>query len=356
MELKELLELRGIEYRKTNNPLEILISCTSGEHEDNTPSLSFNLEKNIFHCWSCGFSGGTTKFLESIGEVTRLPVESKQPYKIQKLKSKIQQLVECDEIKLPTERRMFTKQFKGISLKTLKEFQAFTTQQLQLQNYICFPVYQFGKLKYIEGRLMISSATQSKYYRRPQHASTMEILFPLDKVKNTNYIILVEGIFDLLNMWQNLAPTFHTKAKTSTATIEHELLLGHLMTTDAGQNLDPDFFKDSGPSAAHFDNQNNKRVKWLIFKVKQRAETNYFKTVFAVDNESAGTLDFLSDPWGGHNHEVSKPTPEYFDENQRPRYSYNWPYDFFSMVEMVKLESEIEFNDKDTPIQKKGGT
>jgi len=202
MELKELLELRGIEYRSTNNPLEILISCTSGEHEDNTPSLSFNLEKNIFHCWSCGFSGGTTKFLESIGEVTRLPVESKQPYKIQKLKNKIQQLVECDEIKLPTERRMFTKQFKGISLKTLKEFQAFTTQQLQLQNYICFPVYQFGKLKYIEGRLMISSATQSKYYRRPQHASTMEILFPLDKVKNTNYIILVEGIFDLLNMWQ----------------------------------------------------------------------------------------------------------------------------------------------------------
>ena len=47
MELKELLELRGIEYRKTNNPLEILISCTSGEHEDNTPSLSFNLEKII---------------------------------------------------------------------------------------------------------------------------------------------------------------------------------------------------------------------------------------------------------------------------------------------------------------------
>ena len=202
MELIELLNTRGITYKKTNNPVEILLSCTSGEHEDNTPSLSLNLEKNIFHCWSCGFSGGTTKFLESIGEVVRLSVESKQPYKIKKLKSKIQRIIECDEIELPSERRMFIKEFKGIKSSTLKEFQAFTTQQLQLQNYICFPIYQFGKLKYIEGRLNISSSIQSKYYRQPTHAGTAEILFPLDKIRNTNSVILVEGIFDLLNMWQ----------------------------------------------------------------------------------------------------------------------------------------------------------
>ena len=43
MELVELLNHRGIEYRKTNNPSEILISCTSGEHTDKSPSLSYNL-------------------------------------------------------------------------------------------------------------------------------------------------------------------------------------------------------------------------------------------------------------------------------------------------------------------------
>ena len=52
MELIELLDKRGIEYKKTNNPSEILISCTSGEHEDKSPSLSYNLDKNLFHCWS----------------------------------------------------------------------------------------------------------------------------------------------------------------------------------------------------------------------------------------------------------------------------------------------------------------
>ena len=87
MELIELLDKRGIEYKKTNNPSEILISCTSGQHEDKSPSLSYNLDKNLFHCWSCGFGGGSSKFLESIGEITRLSIESKQPYKIQKLKN-----------------------------------------------------------------------------------------------------------------------------------------------------------------------------------------------------------------------------------------------------------------------------
>ena len=41
MNLVELLDKRGIEYRRTNNPNEILISCTSGRHVDKSPSLSF---------------------------------------------------------------------------------------------------------------------------------------------------------------------------------------------------------------------------------------------------------------------------------------------------------------------------
>ena len=50
MDLVELLNTRGIEYKKTNNPTEILVSCTSGEHTDKSPSLSYNLEKNVFQC------------------------------------------------------------------------------------------------------------------------------------------------------------------------------------------------------------------------------------------------------------------------------------------------------------------
>jgi len=202
MDLVDLLNRRGIEYRKTNNPAEILISCTSGEHVDKSPSLSYNLEKNMFHCWSCGFSGGVTKFMQSIGETVIIDVDSKQPYKIKKLKDKIRKVIEMDEIQLPEERHIYGGEFKGISGSVMKEFQAFTTQHLGLKDYICIPVYQFGKLKFLEGRYAGMVSGKPKYYRRPQGAPVSDILFPLDKIKSTNYVILVEGIFDMLNMWQ----------------------------------------------------------------------------------------------------------------------------------------------------------
>ena len=47
----------------------------------------------MFHCWSCNFSGGITKFMKSIGETVHIDVDSKQPYKIKKLKEKLQALL-----------------------------------------------------------------------------------------------------------------------------------------------------------------------------------------------------------------------------------------------------------------------
>jgi len=91
--LTEILEEKHVFYKKTNNPVEILIKCTHGTHTDENPSLSYNLENNIFHCWSCGFSGGKEKFLKSIGIQTKLTFDNKQPYKIQKIKRKIRKLL-----------------------------------------------------------------------------------------------------------------------------------------------------------------------------------------------------------------------------------------------------------------------
>lgn len=202
MDLQELLTKRGIPFKKTNNPHEILVSCTSGLHQDNNASLSFNLEKQIFNCWSCGFRGGTSKFLQSIGETTFVDFDSKQPYKIKKLKAKLQAKIEVDELKLPDDRRIYMDEFRGIEATTYREFNAFTTNELGLTDYLCIPVYQHGKLKFIEGRLLRDLPSQPKYYRRPAKVVVTDVLFPLDKIKNTNYVILVEGIFDAINMWK----------------------------------------------------------------------------------------------------------------------------------------------------------
>ena len=34
------------------------------------------------------------------------------------------------------------------------------------------------------------------------------------------------------------------------------------------------------------------------------------------------------------------------------RFSYNWPFDFFSMVELIQLESEIKFAPTDEDVDK----
>ena len=202
MDLVELLNKRGVPYKKTNNPYEILITCTSGLHDDKNASLSFNLEKDIFNCWSCGYSGGINKFLRSIGETESLDVDSKQPYKIKKLKEKLRSKIEQDDIKLPDDRKLFMEEFRGIEANIFREFQAFTTEELNLTGYVCIPVYQHGKLKFIEGRLNRDLENETKYNRRPAKAVVSDCLFPLDKLKSTNYVILVEGIFDAINMWK----------------------------------------------------------------------------------------------------------------------------------------------------------
>ena len=202
MDVIDILDKKNNKYQKTNNPFEILVKCTSGEHEDNKPSLSYNLDKNIFNCWSCGFSGGQTKFLQSIGEYTVVTFDSKQPYKIEKLRQKIKRISQHLNVELPDQRREYTQRFKGISSRILREFDAFTCNDSRLLNYLCIPIVQRGVLQFIEGRYMLDSKNKPKYYRYPQHTSVSKILFPLDKITQRNEVILVEGIFDMLNMWQ----------------------------------------------------------------------------------------------------------------------------------------------------------
>jgi DNA primase len=202
-DLLDLLTKRGITYQKTNNPAEILLYCTSGEHQDNSPSLSFNIEKGIFNCWSCGFRGGINKYLASIGEIPLIDIDSKQPYKIMKLKEKINKKLQIDAIKLPDDRRIFSEEFRGIAPEIYRSFGAFTTVELGLQDYLCIPIFQHGKLRFIEGRLLKDLENQSKYSRKPGSSKTADCLFPLDRISNTNHVILVEGLYDMLNMWQN---------------------------------------------------------------------------------------------------------------------------------------------------------
>lgn len=203
-EFLDILTEKGIHYELTHNkPGEITVRCTSGLHEDSNPSLGINLNKEVFNCFACGYSGSLNKFLKDIGVNLAYSIgqETKQTVKLEKLKIKLSDLYKPKNINLPEDVQPYTVDFKNISAQTMKQFGAFTSEFYAFSNYICIPVYQNKRLQFIEGRHINDKPEEEpKYLRNPAGARVSNILFPFDSISDFSTVILVEGIFDAIKM------------------------------------------------------------------------------------------------------------------------------------------------------------
>ena len=124
---------------------------------------------------------------------------------------------------------------------------------------------------------------------------------------------------DLQDIWQNLPPTIGEEMEISEVAITHPLLKKELL----GQGGEDGNTTIDLPS----------RLKWMVFKVKQRAASSYFKKTVLRNsdiNSEKQSVNVSQDEFG--------PTDTF---------QYNWPYDFFSLVEMVKIDSEVEMGNVD---------
>ena len=125
---------------------------------------------------------------------------------------------------------------------------------------------------------------------------------------------------DLTDIWQNVAPKIGRNFEEQVAVVGHELKPTELMGCDSlvtGKKL-----------------QN--KLQWMVFKVKQKAQKNYFDKV--VGRNSIGTSDnrgLLSNFVIAKQGTTSKLIPL--------KHTYNWPYDYFSLVELVKIDSTVEY-------------
>ena len=151
-------------------------------------------------------------------------------------------------------------------------------------------------------------------------------VFPptLDFVNNTDidpfamYIFEFEHKFskdDLSHMWQNLPPKAGRRPSLSTSIVEHNLMASELMgdwktlaaKMESGGDLENnDFYSGM-----------NDKVQWMVFKVKQKAKTNYYDALSGKEEEALA---------------ANIPTHN----------THNWPYDFCSIVELAKLDSEVQ--------------
>jgi len=126
------------------------------------------------------------------------------------------------------------------------------------------------------------------------------------------------------NMWQNLPPESLMDIKEpqqSTVTISHDLLPDNFFGPNdlGGGFLTPTFNTNIKPE-----------TKWMIFKVKQKAKVNYFTKTISSNDDSAFKIS-IEDPGAEQAQDFI------------PDYSFNWPYDYFSMIELAKLDVKLGF-------------
>ncbi len=196
----EILKNKGIDFEKTNDPNEIKIKCTSGEHEDRTPSLYYNLQKDKFQCWSCGFKGGSLQFLKSIGIDTPLNTAVNDiGVKKNLLQQRISKLLNnSTNLTLPEDKIPYAGSYRMLSQQEVIREQCFMTNSYGLSGYLCFPIFEFGKLRFIEARVLNEAEGKSKWTRYPSGIDMSNTLYPLDKFKKNGTVILVEGLLDCL--------------------------------------------------------------------------------------------------------------------------------------------------------------
>lgn len=187
----ELLQKHGLQYKVSGR--DYLIKCLNPEHPDSNPSFRIDKVTGVAHCFSCGFK---TNIFKYYGVFTN-PL----PIKVSKLKDKLLNLKrQVAGLDMPSGATPYTKPFKGISPKTLKHFGAFYTNQVEeLADRVCFPITDVtGKTQVFVCRHTLSQGNP-RYVNYPSGVTIP--VFPPKMPRGAQSLILVEGIFDMLNLF-----------------------------------------------------------------------------------------------------------------------------------------------------------
>ena len=171
---------------------DYLTKCLNPDHEDTNPSFRIDRVSGVAHCFSCGFK---TNIFKYFGVFTN-PV----PLRIANLKKKLFELRTSTEQELPQGYTPWTKPFRGISTQTLKHFGAFYTNQVEkLSDRVVFPISDVtNKIQVFVARHTLSNGNP-RYINYPSGVEMPRYPSYLEQPQKS--IILVEGIFDMLNLY-----------------------------------------------------------------------------------------------------------------------------------------------------------
>ena len=132
---------------------------------------------------------------------------------------------------------------------------------------------------------------------------------------------------DLQDIWQGVLPSIGVKAEIEDVTIKHSLLESNEF-----------FHKRRLPTD----------VRWLVFKIKKRATMEYSQVTQWNTDDVGGLVTPVpvAQVLSSGRTTLAPPTTPRIET----RFSYNWPHDFYSLVELGKINTEVEFNKKLLPV------
>jgi hypothetical protein len=154
---------------------------------------------------------------------------------------------------------------------------------------------------------------------------------------------------DLKNIWQNISPTSAAstgKARYSAVGANEKKFGLDSDVQYVSHFLDPEKTPiDLGDREAFM----NEKVRWIVFKAKMKAEKDLAKVKreSLPGLKSGKTLINTSIKDSGYFYKGDSNDPninaQRGTEGLKYKYSFNWPYDYFSLVELIKIESKVDF-------------
>ncbi len=190
-EVEKLLQDKGIYF--TISGSDYLIKCLNPEHSDNHPSFRIDKIKGIGHCFSCGFKVNIFKYFGIITNQVNIKVATLK----EKLNALKQSAAGLDMLDGYTP---LTDKFRNISIDTFKEFDIFYTDKVKgMEDRVIVPLKDIkGNIKTFIGRHMLSNGNP-RYMIYPKGVPLP--LFPPVLKQRSCSLVLVEGLFDMLNLY-----------------------------------------------------------------------------------------------------------------------------------------------------------
>lgn len=215
-----LLDEKTLHYVQAGQE-NVKIKCLNPEHDDSNPSCQVHVHTGAVHCFSCGFK---TNIYKHFGMQTHFADQ-----KTYAIKKKIRNILDNKPLAIPPGSVPVREEFRGLTLQTLRDHEAF--ESTEYPNTVLFPIRNYSNdITHLLGRYKTDNV-KPKYMVEPKGRPLG--MYPLKKFEAINgWAILVEGIFDYLNLKDNnLDASLCTFGCNSITEKSHEKFLMPLLAT-----------------------------------------------------------------------------------------------------------------------------